>query len=316
VLATRTTWNGSATQGRLREHVVEHALVGGGEIERGRGDVSEPLGPSCAQPGRGRRTLSIRNDVEQLAPLYVDNRGHELLVAARSGLHHEVLVETERPHVAEALGILDESGSVGENGVIDGVPVTAEVLGHFKHGASVLADLERRPASGAVGHLQSRGGDAGLDLCPGALRAVELDAAEPSFVPDKHDHPPRQCQIHERDAAAVLHDRHDPARRATHDLAHEFDVNLGNFGLVVDAEHANALEIDKEQVHEGRVRNHEGLAICRLRETTDLQGPHSSLTPRCQLAESQNPACIRRATINHASTNGLPKLDDHRLLNS
>jgi len=43
-------------------------------------------------------------------------------VAARSGLDHEVLVETERTHVAEAFGVIHQRGPVGEDGVVDREP--------------------------------------------------------------------------------------------------------------------------------------------------------------------------------------------------
>jgi hypothetical protein len=35
-------------------------------------------------------------------------------------------------------------------------------------------------------------------------------------------------------------------------------VDLGNGGLVVNAEHANALQVDEVEVHGGRVRDHGG----------------------------------------------------------
>ena len=62
--------------------------------------------------------------------------------------HEEHLVEPERADVAEALGVVDERLAVGDDGVVDGVPVTAELPGHLVDAPCAPADLSvaQRPA--------------------------------------------------------------------------------------------------------------------------------------------------------------------------
>ena len=83
--------------------------------------------------------------------------------------------------------MLDEGRAIGEDGVVDGMPVASRVFGDLVDGATVLGDLEGRPTSGTIGHLESWCGDALVDLGPGARRAVDLLALEPSLVPHERD---------------------------------------------------------------------------------------------------------------------------------
>jgi len=60
-----------------------------------------------------------------LNSLHVDDHRDEVLASPHPELDDQVLVQVDRADVAEALGVIDESCSVGEAGVIHGVPVTA-----------------------------------------------------------------------------------------------------------------------------------------------------------------------------------------------
>jgi hypothetical protein len=114
---------------RVRENFIKDALVGSREINGARRDARAPLGPPSAQPLLRGFGLSIRHDVEELGALNVDDRRHELQCVFLTGANHQVLVEPERRDVAEATGVFNQRFAVSADGVIDGVPVTAELLG-------------------------------------------------------------------------------------------------------------------------------------------------------------------------------------------
>ena len=97
-----------------------------------------------------------------------------------------------------------------------------------------------------------------IDFGPGSLFARNIEADEASLVPHEGDLATGHGEISEPHRTSVLHPSHDPTDRTSDDLAFELNVNLRNLGFVVDAENAHALEVDKELVHEGRVRDHGG----------------------------------------------------------
>ncbi len=136
-----------------------------------------------------------------------------------------------------------------------------------------------------------------VNFSPGDLLARWFEADEASLVPHEGDPSPGHGQINEPHWTAALHASDDAAGRTASDETLELDVDLGNRDLVVDAEHSNTIEVDEEQVHEGRVSDHGGLPIRCRRETTDLQGPRPSLTPKSRPTESQNHAHFRRSVL-------------------
>ncbi len=141
---------------------------------------------------------------------------------------------------------------------------------------SYFAHLISRPPARSIGQSEPWRGDAVVDLGPSPFVARWLETDETSLVPHEGDLAPGHREINEPHRTAVLHASNDAAARTAHQVAHEFNVNLGNRRFVVDSEHPDSLEVDEEEVHKGRVSNHGGLPICRSRETTDLQGPRPS----------------------------------------
>jgi glucose dehydrogenase len=53
-------------------------------------------------------------------------------------------------------------------------------------------------------------------------------------------------EINEPHCTAALHVSDNSTTRTSHQLTHEFNVNLGNRRLVVDSEHPDSLEVDEE----------------------------------------------------------------------
>lgn len=105
------------------------------------------------------------------------------------------------------------------------MPVAAQFLGDLRHAASVLADLIGEPASSPVGDEVSRERDAGIDLAPRTLGAVEVGTEEASLVPDNPRRSSVRGQVHERDLVAVLHPSHHPTLGTTRHRTSAFEVD-------------------------------------------------------------------------------------------
>ena len=77
--------------------------------------------------------------------------------------------------------------AVGEDGVVDGVPLAAEVLGHAIDVAPEAAHLKGRPTTSPVGQAEMWRRDPVVDLGPGDLVAHGLEADEAPLVPHQGD---------------------------------------------------------------------------------------------------------------------------------
>src|ERR1019366_1994288 len=96
----------------------------------------------------------------------------------------EHFIETQRFDHAEARRVVVNEGlAVTKEGVVDGVPVTAEFVGNLLHAATVLTDLSGQPATRAIGDEQARKANAGVDLAPRAHGTECVGTEEAPLVP-------------------------------------------------------------------------------------------------------------------------------------
>ena len=142
-------------------HGGEDLAVGAGEIQGGVAHVVPPLLALALQPGCGLGTTATRDDVEELAPGDVDDLGGELLTVKRADPGEEDFVEAEGPHHTKAFGVIvHQCGAIGDDGVIDRVPVAVELEGEIVDAAGVVPDLERDPTSSPIAEHHPWGRDA------------------------------------------------------------------------------------------------------------------------------------------------------------
>ncbi len=113
------------------QHVGEDGSVGTREIERGVAHVSEPLMALGLEPRGGFFPTATRHDVEELRSAHVDDRGRERGAVIRCLAKKGHLVKAEGLNHSEAIWILGQGLAVGEDGVVDAMPVTAEFLAHL-----------------------------------------------------------------------------------------------------------------------------------------------------------------------------------------
>ena len=119
-----------------------------------------PGGALGVDPGGHVDVVARREDLDDLVVLYVGDGGGVVGAGVVGGLDEGGLVQADRARHAEALAVRLEQGlSVGQDGVVDGVPVTAQLVGHVRHRAPV-AHLARRPRGRPRGQQAGLRGDA------------------------------------------------------------------------------------------------------------------------------------------------------------
>lgn len=178
----------------LRKYRLEGAVIGRG-VQFVHGDVAQSLLAARSQPTLGFLSAPIRNNVEE--------DGDEAKSVPLAGSHEEVPVKVECAHVAEAFEVIIKGCSVGEDGAVDRVPITAELACHLGDGPAALADLTGCPPTRTIGQLEPRRGDPFVDLGPRTRRIAQLTALESSLAPNEGDFGPGHRQLSERHGRSI-----------------------------------------------------------------------------------------------------------------
>ena len=233
-------------QGGLRRHHLEHPAVGTGEIERA---VLDPIAEGrslLGQPPHRMGAASTRDDVEQLATADVDDLGGVLLAAVGPDPDHQHLVEPKRADLADAFGVgIEEGFAVGDDGVVHGVPVTAELAGHLVHAPGTTTDLDGRPPGGPGGEHLAGAGDAVLLFGPRPPGAVGISAHPAALVPDEANGSSEHRKVHQLHSGAVLHVGDHAAPRTTNRRHLRLEVDAGRaVGAVLATEERHRRKSD------------------------------------------------------------------------
>ena len=205
-------------------HGVEDGPIGTREIEGCPLDPRAELEPLVIEPLRRPAGASTRDDIEELAGSDIRDRGGELLTAITAPSHEEHLVEPERTDVSKAPGMLDQRLAIAHHGVVDGMPITPELLGHLGDAPRAASHLGGHPASGTVGHRHPRSCDTRVLLGPAAHRTVRVITAPPPLVPVQPSGLAEGRQIDEHHLAPTLELGHHTARRAANGSSKLLDV--------------------------------------------------------------------------------------------
>src|ERR1035437_4378002 len=168
--------------GDIGNHGRERLAIGTGEVERGVADLVPPWLPLFGQPSHGTCAAATRDDVEELTTTDVDDLGGELLAVPFADPGEEHLIEAQGRNRPEALRVVvDQGGAIGDDRVVDRVPVTPEFDGDLVHAAGVAPDLFGGPPASPVAHRHARSTDAQL-LCDPGPRGACLFRALPPVV--------------------------------------------------------------------------------------------------------------------------------------
>ena len=118
---------GMGDLGGVGQHRVEDRLVGVRQVQRRPADPGPPLLGAGGEPGARLDGVATWDDVEQPAVADVDDLGRPALRSVLAFTDVEGLVQPDGVGVADAIRIVvDEGGAVGDDGVVDGVPVTGQ----------------------------------------------------------------------------------------------------------------------------------------------------------------------------------------------
>ena len=138
--------------------------------------VGEPL-------DRPRR-VAAGHDIEEPSGTDIDDPGQPFLGPKRAPSDRECFVDPDRVGCADPVDVsVKERLSPGGHGGVDGVPVSAELTGYLRHGATVLADLDTCPHAGPAGETLTWRRYGVVDLGPRPCTARHLGAPPPAFAP-------------------------------------------------------------------------------------------------------------------------------------
>jgi hypothetical protein len=182
----------------------EHLAIGAREIEGRVADLGSPRAATLGKPRHGFCARAARDDVQELTTADVNDLGGELLAMEGASSHHERFVHAERVDGPEATGIVDEGLSVGDDGVVHGVPVAAELSGDLVDTPRTASHLRRRPTAGTIGHGHARSCDPVVGFGPAASSARWVRTAPPALVPHEARRPAEARQVDERHRTRVL----------------------------------------------------------------------------------------------------------------
>src|SRR3546814_1184714 len=113
---------------------------------------------------------------------------------------------------ADPVGVgLEQRFAVGEDGVVDGVPVTTELDGDLVHRAPEIADLLDDPAAGPIRQRHPWRRDASVDDRPRPRRAGPFGAVPAVLAPNQPGRAPEARQVDQLHPGPVIDPDAPPA---------------------------------------------------------------------------------------------------------
>ena len=165
---------------------------------------------------------------------------------------HQRLVQAQGVDLADPVRVLDQGLAVGDDDVVDGVPVTAELAGQIRDRAATAADLLSDPPAGPVGHHQPGRPDRGHRLGDRPDRTARCGGRTIGACAHQAGRPPERRQVDELDGPAVLDPRRSVTARAPRS-GPGLDMDAyRTIGFVHRAEHRHIAESD-QQLADARV---------------------------------------------------------------
>ena len=188
-----------------RERCFEGAPVGAGEVQHAPVDAPAPHLGLREEPRGGAFGVATRDNVEQLAPLHIDDRGAPVAGAPPAVTPEQRLIEAQSLHRSHPLAVGGQQRlTPDQHRPVGGVPVATQLGGHIRHRAGVAAHSQRRPARRPRRQRAPSGRDLVVDLGERRDRAVHRRTVPAPFVPDQAHRAPERRQIHQRHRGCAL----------------------------------------------------------------------------------------------------------------
>lgn len=247
--------------GCVGKHRVEHGPIRAGQIQRRPPDQSPPLRGALTEPLARPGTVSARHDIQQHATGDIHDRRRPALLAPRPDVVEHRLVEAERSDLTDPLGVVvNERCAVRDQGVVDRVPVAAELDCDLVHGSPATADLARDPPAGAVGQRLSRCGDPGVFAGPRLHRTRPVRALPAMLAPPQTRWATERGEIDELDLITIF----DPASRAAPETRRSRTARLDMYlervaGDIDNAENGDIGQANEQLADASRVTFQQGL---------------------------------------------------------
>ena len=253
---------------------VEGAPVGAGEVQHAPVDALAPRLGLIQQPRRGRRGVATSDDVEQLAPGHVHNRGAPPAGSPAALAPEQGLIEAQCLHGADTVTVRGQQRlAPGNHRPHHRVPVTTQLRGHIGDRPSVAAHRHRRPAARPGCEPRTGRRDLLGDLSERPHSTTRRRATPPPLVPHQPHRPPERRQIHQAHRRRALRP-HRPAAAPTDRPAPRPNVHRQRpRRLVVDAEDLHIAQTDQQLADTRRVLHHRGPPLHRCLSHPILGAP-------------------------------------------
>lgn len=136
--------------GRLRQHRVEHAAIGAGQVERGPPDPVHPVVRTRLEPGAHGCGVTASNDIEELAVFDIDDLRQPPPMPESAEPAELHLIQPDRTSGPDPVRVVDQRSAMKEHGAHRGVPIAAEIISHLGHRAADMAEMNGCPPPGPV----------------------------------------------------------------------------------------------------------------------------------------------------------------------
>ena len=129
-----------------RQRCFEGAPVGAGEVQHAPVDAPAPHLGLREEPRGGTLGVATRDNVEQLTPVHVDDRGAPVAPTPPAVAPEQGLIETQGLHRAHTAAVGGQQClTPDQHRPVRRVPVTTQLGGHIRHRTGVAAHRHRRP---------------------------------------------------------------------------------------------------------------------------------------------------------------------------
>ena len=173
------------------EHGVDRQPPRTRQVQHGPANGVTPHFGLLVEPLAGASGGAALDDIEQLSGFDIDDRGRPRLgpPAALPGEEH--LIEPQRGHRTDAGRVLDQRCPIRDDGIVDGVPISAELDRDLVDRPTPPPDLFTGPPASPIRHGHPAAGDEGSRFGGCSNRQIRK-ALVPPQGPTPHPDPKRR----------------------------------------------------------------------------------------------------------------------------
>jgi hypothetical protein len=244
----------------------------------------------AGEPAARFDAVTARHHIEELPAADVDDLGRPELAAEPADPGEQCLVQAERVDLADAVGVIDQLLTHGNDSVPHRMPAASEIAGDVADSAAMTADLCRHPARSAYRQPAARRCDLGIVVAPAASTA----GTPPALLTPQQPYRPTQArQIDQCDLADTMAMHHHNTRtRRPLTLKRDYDpqpqrpVAVANHDHIGQADHqrahARSIGFQAGPLETRRLQTSLRIAepLCRARDPPQITQPSNAESPQ------------------------------------